>query len=576
MKDDSISQEITTWLEGPIDPFTKKEIESSLKSHPQKLEKAFSEKLSFGTGGIRALVGIGSSYLNPYTIARVTQGVANYLLQHPTKGRPLRVVIGYDNRKTSRPFAEVVAEVFSANGIEAYLFSTLKPTPVVSFACIYYHAKAAVMITASHNPPEYNGYKLYWEDGGQVVPPHDQGVIKEIEKLEMFSDVKRRKDPSLIQEIPENFDSIYLESLKTTSLRPKENQKEGKELKIIYTGLHGTGNEMTPKALASWGFSSVTLVPKESKVDPEFTYAPNPNPESKDALKNGSSLLLQKKADLLLANDPDADRIGLVVFHKDQAYHFSGNQIASMLLHYIFQNHKTLPDNAAFVKTIVTTELFSKICEKEKKACFDVLTGFKYIAQKIHEWEQTKEYTFIFGAEESLGYLLHSLTRDKDGVQACCLIAEMAFWCKEQGKDLYDYLLQIYEEYGVFRESQISIKYPQGQEGIRSMKNKMNALRRSPLSYLNQTKVCVWEDFLHKESIDLFTEQRSPLFLPKSDVLRFFLEDQTKIVIRPSGTEPKIKIYLAVQKEQGPVLSSMKECDQKLKSLEKLLKKEFE
>ncbi len=529
---------------------------STSNKTPSK-DALFQNTPSFGTGGIRAVMGEKAGEFNLVTIYRITQALANYLYKEFPK-KKCTVVIGYDNRKNSKRFAKEVAAVFSANGIQAYLFSRLRPTPMISFATIYYEAQMAVMITASHNPPEYNGYKVYWEKGRQITSPHDKNIIKEIEQISSFSQIKKKLNKTLLFSIPTSFDKIYLQALQKSSLQLDKNRKIGSSLQIIYTGMHGAGCEVTPKALVSWGFTSTSLVTKQCTIDPLFSFAKKPNPEDKEALLPGVSELLQKKKDLLLANDPDADRVAAIVRHKNKAFYFTGNQIACMLLFYVLKNSTSLPENSAFIKTIVTTDLFDCIVRSFHKTCFEVLTGFKYIAEKITLWEKTKEYTYILGVEESLGYLLSSFVRDKDGVQGSCLIAEMALFCKERGKTLYDFLLEIYEQFGVFRETQVSLPFSQGEKGMKEMASFMKNIREKPFSSILGKKVSSVEDYLNSSFSGL----------PSSDVLRFYLEDETKIVIRPSGTEPKVKIYLAVRNQKKKsLISTIKECDSYLKSL---------
>ncbi len=533
-----------------------------MKSYLKKEKILFEKTPAFGTGGIRALMGEKPGCFHLFAVYKITQALANYLHKQ-FEGVPLKVVIGYDNRKKAKFFARKVASVLSANEIKAYLFPRLRPTPMVSFATIHYQAHAAVMITASHNPPEYNGYKIYWEGGAQIVSPHDVGIAKEMKKITSLDQVKKQKKKEFLFSIPTHLDNLYQESLKKSSLRMQENQSRGSSLHIVYTGLHGTGCEITPKALKSWGFSSLSLVEKQCKIDPSFSYAKKPNPEEKEALEMGASQLLQEKGDLLLANDPDADRIGVAIRDKEKILRFSGNQIACLLLFYILKNHSHLPKNSAFIKTIVTSDLFDVIASFFHKKSFEVLTGFKYIAEKIALWQKNKEYTYILGVEESLGYLMYDSVKDKDGVQASCLVAEMALSCKEKGKTLYDFLLEIYQKFGVFREDQVSLHFSEGEKGIEERKIFMEKTRKNPFSSLLGKKVLSLEDFL----------QDPPSAFPPSDVLRFYLEDKTKIVIRPSGTEPKIKIYLEVQKKGVSLKQTLKESDLYLKKLKDFFKK---
>jgi len=541
-----VREKISSWLQGPYDEKTKKEILLLLKTNPQALEDAFFSELAFGTGGMRALMGVGTNRMNAYTVQRACQGLANYLRKQPAKKEQSRVLIGYDSRHNSHLFAQICARVLAANGIEAYLFRQLRPTPLLSFGCIYYHCTAALMITASHNPPSYNGMKVYWDDGAQVLPPHDSGIIKEIEKITQLSEIRITgvKDP-LIHAVGSRLDSIYIETTRSLQCSFGLSQKEGAGLKIIYSNLHGAGITLVPLALKAWGFSSVHIVQKQKSIDGDFPHALSPNPEEKKSLLLGVKDLLQRKAAIFLATDPDADRVGVAVRHRGKAILFSGDQIASLLLYYILESGRHLPDNAAFVKTIVTTELFKAILDHYKRPCIEVLTGFKYIAEKIRLWEETREYEYVFGAEESYGYLMGSFVRDKDAVSTCCLIAELALFCKKKRMSLYDLLLSLYEKFGIFREKLSTISFPESKEGHAKRDEVMAALRKKPPASFLRKKVLLYTDYLEK------TEKQ--LFLPKSNVLSFFLEDESKIVIRPSGTEPTIKIYIGVKKRVAPL-----------------------
>lgn len=574
----SVRQKVQTWLDGPYDEETKNEIRRLLKKDPKALEDAFFKDLAFGTGGIRALMGIGTNRLNTYTIARACQGLANYLLLQPKKIHHLRVLIGYDSRHNSPLFAHTCASVLAANDIEVYLLKQLRPTPLVSFGCIYYHCKAAIMITASHNSPEYNGFKVYWDDGAQVLPPHDTGIMSEMEKVKKPSQVKMVgvKHP-LITTISSSLDKIYIDTTKSLQNYPKLTKTKGKKLKIIYTNLHGTGITLIPPAFKTWGFSSVHLVAKQKKTDGSFPYAYNPNPEDKAVLALGVEDLMKKKGDLLLATDSDADRVGVAVKHKKDAILFSGNQVACMLLYHLLEAKKnTLPENAAFVKTIVTTELFQEILDHYQKPCINVLTGFKYIAEKIRLWESSLEYHYVFGAEESCGYLAGAFVRDKDAVSTCCLLAELALFCKEQKMTLYDLLLALYKKFGVFREKLITLAFPDTKEGMERVEKNMAFLRKDPpIAFLGKKIVCV-QDYLKRESLDIEAKKKTPIALPKSDVILFMLEDKSKIVIRPSGTEPKIKIYIGAQmKRFSSVEKAILETDEYLERLSSSLRGHF-
>lgn len=524
---------IQNWLDGPIDPETKAEIRRLLEIDPKGLEDAFFKDLSFGTGGMRGVMGIGTNRMNIYTIRMATQGLANYIKKQP--GEKHRVFIGYDVRNHSKEFAREAAKVLSGNGIEVFLSKEICPTPLVSFACRHFQCTAAIMITASHNPPQYNGYKVYWSDGCQVVAPHDSAIMDEVKKIESSAQVKMGGHP--YEEIGSEIDDLYLQELKKLQMLP---ELAGSPLKIIYTNLHGTGIRLIPKALKSWGYTHLKFVEKQLSLDGNFTNAPSPNPEEEKALKLGTEQLIREKADILIATDPDADRIGLVV----PGMRFSGNQIACLCLHHICKTLKArreLPENGAFVKSIVTTELFRKIAEHFGGKCIDVLTGFKYIGEQIGIWEKTFDgYQFLFGAEESYGYLFGTFVRDKDAISSACLIAEMAALAKQEGKTLAHVMGEIYREFGLYRESLTQIAFADSQLGMDQMTHLMKALRQSPPQEIAGQEVILTEDFLPGLQN-----------LPPSDVLRFWIKGGSKLIIRPSGTEPKIKIYAEVVGQSG-------------------------
>ena len=532
--DIKIEQKINSWLEEPFDLDTREQVKALIALSSKELEDSFYTDLSFGTGGLRGLMGVRTNRMNRYTIRKTTQGLTNYLKKEkPSKG--LSVVIGFDNRLHSEEFAKEACHVLMQNGIDVFLCKKLRPTPYISFACRYCKADAAIMITASHNPKEYNGYKVYWQDGAQVVSPHDDGILQEIHKLKDFS-IQATSHPGTLHWLEENIDVAYIEALKPLQNFPKENATFGKDLKIVYTSLHGTGITLVPEALANWGFSSLFLVTRQVVVDENFSTVQIPNPERLEALKEGLSLLTASSADLLLATDPDADRLGVAVFHKGAPVVLTGNEIASICTEYLCEVHKEI-QNPAIVTTIVSTDLIRAICKAHKIPCFDVLTGFKYIGEKIHLWEQDPlSPSFLFGAEESYGYLYGTHSRDKDGIVSCCLLAEIALHYKRQGKTLIDFLHELYQKYGVYQESSCSIDFAPGKEGVEAISNLMGHLRANlPLS-LCDLKVVHTEDYLQTEKTKL----------PKSDVLLFKLEDGSKFIIRPSGTEPKLKIYISI------------------------------
>ncbi|MBI5345677.1 MAG: phospho-sugar mutase [Chlamydiae bacterium] len=566
----STKKNIEAWLSGPYDDESKNQVRDLLKQNPKELIDPFYKNLSFGTGGIREIMGIGTNRLNVYTIRAATQGLANYLIKHKVPNPS--AIIGFDNRKNSQLFAKETAKVLSANGFKVYLFKELRPTPLVSFGCRHKKCSAAIMITASHNPPEYNGYKVFWADGGQVLPPHDIGIIEEVEKIQRdISLVKTDQKNKLIEEIDDEIDKAYLQELCNLSHCKDIDQNLGKFLKIVYTNLHGAGITMVPKALKLFGFSDIEYVKEQTSIDGNFPFAKNPNPEEKKALELGINLLIKTGKDILLATDPDADRVAVAINHKGAPVIFSGNELACIILDYL--TTKKLPINPSAIKTIVTSELFKKICLENKIFCFDVLTGFKYIAEKIRFWEKD-HYKFILGAEESLGYLTHTFARDKDSISTSCLIAEIALMAKKNHKTLLDVLFDIYKKYGIYREKLISISFANGSDSMSKMEDKINHLRHHPLKEILGRKVVIIEDYQKMTSFNLLTSQSSHLELPKSNVLRYWLEDGTKIVVRPSGTEPKIKIYIGVSKLYSANLEKeILECDNDLEKIAQEIKK---
>lgn len=565
-KDISAKKRIDEWLKGPYDEDTKNQIKRLLKENPKDLLDSFSKTLNFGTGGIRAKLGLGTNRLNKYTIAAATQALCNYIKQQ--KEKHPSVIIGFDNRKNSSLFAQVCAMVIAANQIKAYLFKELRPTPVVSFACRYKNCTAAIMITASHNPKDYNGYKVYWKDGGQVLPPHDISIIEEYNKISSFENVKMLdsiKNP-LIEIITDEIDKAYMDAVFSM---PFFNKKiENPSLKIIYSNLHGAGITLIPQCLKKLGFEDVSLVKEQQDCDPEFTNAPKPNPEEPQALQLGINYLLTNKADIFICNDPDADRMGVVINDKGDKRIFSGNEIACILLDYLCKTTK-LHSKTACVKSIVTTELLTRICELYDIHCLDVLTGFKYIAEKINEFEKDGSYEFLFGAEESLGFLIETFARDKDAVTASLLIAKIADSAKKQNKTLLDLLHDLYLTHGIYRERVISFSF----EDDSIMKDLMRNLRDKPLKAIGNFTVSYIDDFQKLETLDLANGLKSHINLPSSNVLRFWLSDSSKITIRPSGTEPKLKIYVETQEINIKNLKEdIKNCDARLDILIDLIK----
>lgn len=567
--DETTQKNVDLWLSGPYDENTKKEIRRLLKEKPKELIDAFYTHLTFGTGGLRGIMGVGTNRMNRYTVGAATQGLANYLLKQPKGTLKHSVIIGYDSRHHSREFAEEAAQVLAGNGITVYLFNELRPTPLVSYGCREKKCSAAIMITASHNPPEYNGYKVYWKDGAQILPPHDKNIISEVAKVTNPSLV--RKVPALnhplIEIVKDKLDESYKEAIKTLQFYPEINQKKGPTLKVVYTSLHGTGITLVPSSFKEAGFTNLTLVENQVIPDGNFPTCPSPNPEEKGALKLGIEKLQEAGGDLLIANDPDADRIGIVTRHQNRIHILTGNQIACLCLHFILESlteQNRLPEKAAFVKTIVTTELFEAICKSYDKTCVSVLTGFKYIAEKIHQWEQEQNGPqYIFGGEESYGYLVGTITRDKDAITAGILVCEAALKAKLKGKTLVDILHAIYAKYGLYYEKLSSITFEESKAGREQMEKGMDRLQKTPPSQINGINVEALEDYLQGIKVTFKTGEKSTLNLPRSEVLSFWLADGSKIVIRPSGTEPKIKIYC------GANLKDFSSIEEGEKALEK-------
>ena len=539
------------WLNGPFDAQTKEQVRAL--SAQERLD-AFCSNLSFGTGGLRALMGVGTNRMNIYTVRLATQGLANYLLK---KGQAHSVLIGFDSRHHSQEFAQEAARVLSGNGVRVFLLDALRPTPYISFACREKKASAAIMITASHNPKEYNGYKVYWSDGGQVVFPHDEGIVKQIEALENSDAVKlgSTTNPLIERVSTHKLDATYLQAIRPLRIV----NTRAPDLHIVYTSLHGTGITLVPEVLRDWGFSSIELVTEQVTLDGDFPTVPFPNPESPAALKLCSEQLEKSGADIALATDPDADRVGVVVRHQGKAALLSGNDIAALCAEFLARRN-ALP-RAAIVTTIVTTELLKKIAHAHHITLVEVLTGFKYIGEKIAQWEQEPHAPqFLFGAEESYGYLWGTHARDKDALIASCLIASIALEAKLQGLTLIDALHALYRTYGVHREAQLSLEFPPGHAGMEQMHSLMQKLRSEKMH--NAVSFEDYKTGLHQ--------------LPASDVLLFRLADSTRLVIRPSGTEPKLKIYASLSSPAASdIPAHIQALDARLNTLLTTLKQEL-
>ena len=543
--DKYIEERVALWLNDDYDADTKAKIREYQQNNPEELTEAFYRDLEFGTGGLRGIMGVGTNRMNKYTVGAATQGLANYLkMQFPNQ--EISVAIAFDSRNNSAYFADITADVLSANGITCHLFPELRPTPVLSFAVRHLQCQSGVMVTASHNPKEYNGYKVYWNDGGQLVPPHDKNVIAEVNKIKSLHDTKWQRNPDKVHIIDSSLDEAYLKLVHGLSLHPEAIAAQ-KQLKIIYTPLHGTGITMVPKALKLYGFENVSIVKEQAVSDGNFPTVKSPNPEEKSALVMAIAQAETEKADLVLATDPDADRVGIAVRNsKGEMILLNGNMTGSLLVHYLLSQWKALNklDGKQFVvKTIVTTELIKRMADAYQVPCFDVLTGFKYIAEKIKEHEG--QMTFIGGGEESYGYLAGDFVRDKDAVIACCLIAEMTAFYANQGKSLYEMLIEIYHKYGYYKEDLLSLT-KQGKSGAEEIAAMMVNYRNNPPKEINGQKVLLMKDIQAGISYNFEKNTQESIVLPKSNVLQFFTADGSKITVRPSGTEPKIKFYFGV------------------------------
>jgi phosphoglucomutase len=534
------------WLSPAFDEETRKEVQAML-DNPDKtaLIDAFYQNLEFGTGGLRGIMGAGTNRMNKYIVGMATQGFANYILK-AFPGKQCSVVVGHDCRNNGRMFAETVADIFSANGIKVYLFESLRPTPEISFAIRELGAQAGVNVTASHNPREYNGYKAYWDDGAQVLSPHDTGIIDEVNKV-TINDVKFEGNKELIEIIGGEMDWDYIQAVHEAMIDQDVINRQ-KDLNIVYSAMHGTGRHIVPMALRSWGFQNIHVVPEQMVVDGNFPTVVSPNPENAEAMTLGMKLGTRLNADLVIASDPDADRLAIVVRNpKGEWEIINGNQTAMMFCWYIITNRKKLglmKGNEFMVKTIVTSEVIAQIAKKNGVELFDEFTGFKWIAYRIRVNEGKKKY--IGGGEESFGFLPFDKVRDKDAPASICLICEIAAWAKDQGKTLYDLLMDIYAEYGFSKETTINVVKP-GKTGADEIKQMMEDFRKNPPTEVGGSKVCVWKDFrsLEQKNADGTT---SKIDMPAtSNVLQWFCEDGTKISVRPSGTEPKIKFYCEVK-----------------------------
>lgn len=567
-------QKAKQWLTPAFDEETQKEVKAKIEAEDKTdLIDSFYKDLEFGTGGLRGIMGAGSNRMNIYTVGMATQGFANYLKKNFQDRADISVVVCHDCRNNSRKFAESVADIFTANGIKVYLFDDMRPTPECSFAIRHLGCQAGVNITASHNPKEYNGYKAYWEDGAQVLAPHDMGIINEVNKVKV-EDIKFEGNKQLLQIIGEDIDQAYLDAVKTVSIDP-EVIKRQHDLKIVYTPLHGTGMKMIPRSLKYWGFDNVHCVKEQMVKDGNFPTVVSPNPENGEALTLALRDAKQLDADIVMASDPDADRVGMACKNdKGEWILINGNQTCLIFLYYIITNRKNmglLKPTDYIVKTIVTTEVIRKVAEKNNIEMIDCYTGFKWIAREIRVADPGKKY--IGGGEESYGFMAADFVRDKDAVSAMCLLAEICAYAKDQGKTLYDLLLDIYLEYGFSKEFTVNVVRP-GKTGADEIKTMMENFRKNPPTDLGGSKVVVWKDYQTLEQRDI-NGNISKLDMPDtSNVLQWFCDDGTKVSVRPSGTEPKIKFYLEVKgtmKCAGCYERCDAEADEKINAIKKSL-----
>ena len=563
-----IQAKVDAWINGSFDAATKDEIKKLQEQNPEELADAFYKNLEFGTGGLRGLMGVGTNRMNKYTVGMATQGYANYLKQCFPDG--VSVAIAYDCRNNSRFFAETTANVFSANGVKVYLFEALRPTPELSFAIRHLKCQGGVVLTASHNPKEYNGYKAYWDDGSQLVPPHDKNVILEVDKIASVDDVKWSGGEANIISIGKELDEIYMEMVKGLSIYPEVIAKQ-KDLKIVYTSIHGTGITLLPQVLKKFGFENVHIVEEQSEPDGNFSTVVYPNPEESEAMSLGLKLAEKLDADILSGTDPDADRLAIGVKDSNGKWVLmNGNQTAVLAFNYLMEARKTkgiAQPNDMVVTTIVTTPMIDAIAKGNGVGCYRVLTGFKWIAELIRQKEGKENY--IIGGEESFGLMIGDKIRDKDGISAVALLCEMAAYEKDKGRSLYEKMIDLYVQYGFYKEHLISIT-KKGMDGQQQIAAMMESYRNNPLKNINDCAVVKLLDYELQKGINPQTGEEWPIELPKSNVLQFILEDGSSISARPSGTEPKIKFYCRVNTKLDSAAeyeAKNNELDEKIKQI---------
>lgn len=564
-------EEYKKWINSNfIDETTKNELKS-IEDNEKEIEDRFYKNLDFGTAGLRGVIGAGNNRMNKYTVSKATQGLANFIIKE--NGQDKGVAIAYDSRHMSKEFSEIAANCLNANGIKAYVFDSLRPVPELSYAVRYLNCIAGIMITASHNPPKYNGYKVYWEDGAQIVAPKDKAIIEEVNNIKNYEDAKIMNKEEAVNQglynvIGKEVDDSYINQLKKLSLNP-EKIKEQEDLKIVYTPLHGTGNIPVQRILKEIGFKNVFVVPEQEKPDGDFPTVDLPNPEDKKAFKLALDLAKKEDADIVLATDPDADRLG--VYAKDsktgEYMAFTGNMSGMLIAEYVLFQKKEkgiLPGNGALITTIVSTNLAKAVAKEYNLKLFEVLTGFKYIGEKIKQFEKTNEYTYQFGFEESYGCLIGTHARDKDAIVAVMLLCEAAAFYKSKGLTLWDQMINMYKKYGYYKEDTKSITL-EGADGAEKIKNILNNLRKNPLETIGSYKVLEFRDYSQSTVKDMLTKEVSKTDLPKSNVLYYELENDAWCCIRPSGTEPKIKCYVGVKgKDEEEANSMLKELEEEM------------
>lgn len=566
-----VQSKAKSWISSPIiDEKTKTLVQELLnKQDSKELVDNFYKDLEFGTGGLRGVMGAGSNCMNQYTVGIATQGMANYLLKtYP--GQQIQVAIAHDSRNNSRFFAEITANVFSANGIHVHLFPELRPTPLLSFAIRYLKCQSGVVITASHNPKEYNGYKAYWNDGAQVVPPHDKNVITEVNKITSFDQVKFNGNKSLIHTISAEVEQAYYQEVKKL-IPNRETIDKHKHIPLVYSSIHGAGITMVPECLRQIGFTNIHVVEEQAQPDGNFPTVHSPNPEEQSAMEMVIAKGKDLGATMVMATDPDTDRVGIGVRKSNGDFVLlNGNQAFSLMMYFIMKNLKKT-SNAYIAKTIVTTELVDAMAEKLGVECYNTLTGFKYIAEVMGKLDGVKQ--FVAAGEESYGYMVGDFVRDKDAVSACAFFAAMAASAIDQNKSLYDWLIDMYVEFGFYKESLLNL-VRKGQQGEQEIKAMMEKFRSNPPSSVNHTEVVRMLDYKSLVEKDLKSGQEKKLDFPKSDVLQFYLADGSKVSVRPSGTEPKIKFYISVKtqlRSTGDFQNAERELDAKIKGIESFL-----